>query len=127
MRLAERPIPRSVSRLSPDARTLTPVAQDQRPLGLTVKDLDAATVRRLSLPDELVGVLITDVDPAGPARLARIHPGHVLLEINRHRIASVSEFRTIVSSLRPGESAALLVYDRLADQRALYAIPLDPQ
>ena len=128
VRLAERPLPRSVGHLSTDAQNLSTVAaQDQRPLGLRVKDLDAATVRRLSLPDELVGVLITDVDPAGPARLARIHPGHVLLEINRHRVASANEFRTIVSALHPGESAALLIYDRLADQRALYAIPLDPQ
>ncbi len=128
VRLAERPLPRSVSRRSPEDAGLTPVlALDQRPLGLTVKNLDAASIRRLTLPDELVGVLVTDVDPAGPARLAHIHAGHVLLEINRHRITSVDEFRAVVSRLRPGESAALLVYDRLADQRALYAIPLDPQ
>jgi serine protease Do len=127
VRLAERPLPRSARRLSPDGRTVPVSSQDLAPLGLRVKTIDTATIRRLNLPDALVGVLVTDVDPAGPARMARIRPGQVLLEINRHRVASVEDFQATVSTLRPGESAAVLVYDRLSDQRALYAIGVDPQ
>jgi serine protease Do len=128
VRLAERPLPRSAHRLPAGSGGVSAVSnQEQAPLGLSVKSIDAATVRRLNLPDALVGVLVTDVDPAGPARLARIRPGQVLLEINRHRIGSLADFQGVVATLRPGDNAALLVYDRLSDQRALSAIAIDPQ
>jgi serine protease Do len=91
-----------------------------------VRDLDPATIRRLGIPDSILGVLIMDVDPAGPARLARIHPGQILLEINRHRVTSLAEFRAVVAGLRPGDTVALFVFDQLSDQRAIYTIVLDP-
>jgi S1-C subfamily serine protease len=94
---------------------------------LSVTDLDASMIRRFGMPDSLVGVLITDVDAAGPARLARVHAGEVLLEINRHRVASTVEFRAMAAALRPGETVALLIYDRLSDQRTIHAVSIDPQ
>ena len=128
VRLTERPLPQSARWQRQESRSVRPaVNQDQAPLGLSVKDLDASTMRRLSIPDAIVGVLITDVDPAGPARLARIRPGQILLEINRRRVASVAEFRALVASLRPNDSVALFAYDRLTDRRVIYAIVLDSQ
>jgi S1-C subfamily serine protease len=67
------------------------------------------------------------VDPAGPARLARIRAGHVVLEVNRRRVTSAEEFHAIVKSLKPGEVAAVLVYDKISDQRLITAIVADPQ
>jgi serine protease Do len=128
IRLTERPLPRSAHSDAGESRTVRPaVNQDQAPLGLGVKDLDAATIRRLNLPEAMVGVLITDVDPAGPARLARIRPGQVLLEINRRRVTSASEYRAVVASLKPSDSVAVFAYDRLTDRRAIYAVILDSQ
>jgi serine protease Do len=128
VRLTERPLPHSARPQAAGSRSVRPaVNQDQAPLGLSVKDLDASTIRRLGIPEAMVGVLITDVDPAGPARLARIRPGQVLLEINRHRVTSVADFRALVASLRPSDSVALFAYDRLADRRVIYAIVLDSQ
>ncbi len=68
------------------------------PLGLSVKELDAATMARTGIPSNLQGVLVVDVDSAGPARLARLRAGHVLLEINRRRVGSVAEFQDVVAS-----------------------------
>ena len=51
----------------------------------------------------------------------------VLLEMNRRRVGSAREFRAMVAQFRPGESIALLVYDRISDQRVLRALSIDPQ
>jgi serine protease Do len=125
VRLSERPVPRSARPL-PGGTGVEPV-RGRPPLGLVVQGIDVETTRRLRLPEGLVGVLVTDVDPAGPARLAGVRPGHVVLEINRRRVTSAGEFRDLVASLPAGASAVLFVYDRLSDQRALYSIGLDPQ
>lgn len=127
VRLTERPLARS-ARLHAPAPSVRPVANDEfAPLGLKVKELDAATFRRIQLPESLVGVWITDVDPAGPARQAGIRASQILLEINRRRVSSVRDFQQIVSSLRPGDTAALFVLHPATDQRVIYAVTVDPQ
>jgi S1-C subfamily serine protease len=80
---------------------------------------------RLQLPDTLGGVVVADVDAAGPARLARVRAGHVLLEINRRRISSTADYLAALAALRPGEVAAVLLYDQAGDQRVLTAIVPD--
>jgi len=126
VRLTERPLATRTHTQPAGSKTVRPaVGADDGPLGLTVRDLDTPGIRRLSLPESIVGVVIMDVDPAGPARLARIRPGQVLLEINRHRITSAAEYRAMVATLRPGETVALFVYDQASDQRVLFAIALD--
>ncbi|MFI5176965.1 MAG: trypsin-like peptidase domain-containing protein [Vicinamibacterales bacterium] len=124
VKLEERPLvpsaqPRSASKIEPASR-------DSSVLGISVHDLDAADVRRLGLPETLAGVMIADVDPAGPARVAPIRARQVLLEINRQRVTSAAEFRAFVSALRPGASVAVLVYDPAIKQRAIYSITIDP-
>ncbi|HUL72328.1 MAG TPA: PDZ domain-containing protein, partial [Vicinamibacterales bacterium] len=95
-------------------------------LGLQVTDLDAAAIKRANLPDAIVGVIVSGVDPAGPARAVPIKEGQILLEVNRQRVASAAEFRAIVSALRPGMPVALFIYDPASRQRLLYALVTDP-
>jgi serine protease Do len=126
VKLAERPLPETRGRaVLRDARPV--VGPDLAPLGLSVRDLDASSAARLRIPDTIQGVLITNVDPAGPARLAGLRANHVVLEINRRRVTSVADYRAVVASLRPGEVAALLVYDHSSDQRVIATIVPDPQ
>jgi serine protease Do len=80
---------------------------------------------RQSLPDTLQGVVVVDVDPAGPGRLARLRPGHLILEINRRPVTSAEAFQRVLAALKPGEVAVLLVFDQLLDQRILVAIATD--
>ena len=127
LKLTERPLAESVRTRSPRSQAVRPVAgREQGPLGLTVRDLDRATAMRQGLPDTIEGVLVMDVDPAGPARLARIRAGHVVLELNRRRVTSRDEFLAIVRALKPGDVAAVLVYDKISDQRLITAIIADP-
>jgi serine protease Do len=128
VKLTERPPVESArSREGRNNRAVRPATgRLQGPLGFTVRDLDQATVARQVLPASMEGVQVIDVDPAGPARLARIRAGHIILEVNRRRVASAAEFQTVVNGLKPGEVAAILLYDQLADQRVIVAIVIDP-
>ena len=121
VKLKDRPLPESARGRS-SGEDVRPVMTSQTPLGLSVRDLDADTAKRLSIPDLIQGVLISDVDPAGPARLAQLRPNHVILEINRRRVSTVAEYRAVVAGLRPTDAVALLIYERGSGQRVICTI-----
>lgn len=126
LKLTERPLPPTVRPPSTTGGVRPVLSPLQGPLGMTVRDLDAATAKRFTLPDGMTGVMIIDVDSAGPARQARVRRGQVVLEINRARIGSVAEFQRTVSALPPGAAVALFVFDPLTGDRAIYSIVIDP-
>jgi serine protease Do len=123
VKLIERPVreTRNSSRAAvSDARAA--VSRDHGLLGLTVRDLDAATAARQQIPDGLQGVMVYDVDPAGPARLARLRPGQLILEVNRTRVASAAAYQTLVAGLKPGRPVAILLFEPLTGQRLLLTV-----
>jgi serine protease Do len=114
----------SAGRVSPQLDDARPVARQEAPLGLRVRDLDDLAAG-LRIPPSIRGVLVTEVDPAGPARLAQVRGKQVIMEINRRPVRSVAEYRAVVATLRPGDVAALLVYDKTTHQRSICAVELD--
>ncbi len=128
VKLRDRPLPRTASRRTAPDADARPIAQPESPLGLRVRDLDQSTASRLNIPDTVRGVLISDVDPTGPARLAQIRTNQVVLEINRRRVGSVQEYVSAVDMLQPGQAAVLLLYDRTPPgQRVLAVVTPDPE
>jgi serine protease Do len=127
VKLRERPLPGAIQRRTPRDGDVRPVAQLQSPLGMRVRDLDVSTAEHLGIPDTIQGVLVADVDPAGPARLAQVRANEVILEINRQRVTSEAEYRALVSALKAGEAAALLVYDKLESRRVICTVIPDSQ
>jgi serine protease Do len=126
IKLAERPLLETVrdrSGAQPGVRAVT--ASEYGPFGIAVRDLDDAMAVRNRIPQDMQGVIVYYVDPAGPGRLARLRSGQVILEINRHPIRSAAEFRAAVVALRPGEAAAVLLYDPLVDSRVIAAVVPD--
>lgn len=126
LKLTERPLPPTVRPASSSGGVRPVLSPEQGPLGMTVRDIDAATARRFSLPEELGGVMIVDVDSAGPARQGRVRRGQVVIEVNRHKVDSAAEFLKITAGLRPGAAVALYLFDPLTDQRAIHSIVIDP-
>lgn len=126
LKLTERPLPPTVRPASVPGGVRPVLSPEQGPLGITVRDLDSATVKRFALPDALRGVQVLDVDTAGPARQARVRRGHIIIELNRQKVTSVAEYQRLVSTLRPGTVVAVYVFDPLTHERALYAVTLDP-
>jgi serine protease Do len=109
---------------SADAR---PASQDQPPLGIAVRDLDADIAADLRIPATIQGVLVSDVDTAGPAHLAQVRASNVILEINRHPVRSEAEYRRVLSALAPGDPVALLVYDKYTGARILRTVVTDTE
>ncbi|HTL59092.1 MAG TPA: DegQ family serine endoprotease [Candidatus Limnocylindrales bacterium] len=59
--------------------------------GVTVADLDNAARQQFDLPNNIKGVVITDVDPNSPAAEAGLRPGDVIQEINRKPVRTAEE------------------------------------
>jgi serine protease Do len=99
---------------------------DQEPiLGLTVRDLDAATFNRLELRRPTRGVLITRVEPLSPSFDAEVQRGAVLLEINRKPVGSSADFRRLAGAARPGDILTLYVYLPDLDSRKLLTVRVE--
>ncbi|MBM3750589.1 MAG: PDZ domain-containing protein [Acidimicrobiia bacterium] len=126
VKLTERSLPSTVRAASVPGGVRSVLSPEQGPLGVTVRDLDAATIRRFALPDTLKGVQVLDVDTAGPARQARVRRGHIIIELNRQKVTSVADFQRLVATLAPGTVAAVYVFDPLTHERAIHAVTLDP-
>ena len=123
VKLTERPVRETRHQAGSAVSDARPaLSREQGLLGLTVRDLDAATAARQQLPDGLQGVVVVDVDPAGPARLARLRPGQLILEINRMRVASATAYQALVAALKPGRPVAILLFEPLTGQRLLLTV-----
>jgi len=85
-------------------------------LGITVEPLTPELAGRLGLRRGTEGVVVVDVDPAGPAAEAGIQPDDVILEVNRQPVKSATELRAAVR--RSGSRPALLLVSR--DGRNLF-------
>ncbi|HUF23510.1 MAG TPA: trypsin-like peptidase domain-containing protein [Vicinamibacterales bacterium] len=102
-----------------------PADSTQPPLGLVVRNVDASTTQRYGLPSTLTGVLVTRIEPASVAQVARLRRGMVILEINRRRMTSVDDYERTIARARPGDVLALYVYDPLAEQRSILTITIE--
>jgi serine protease Do len=74
------------------AKNNTPNGSDNGTLnGVGVSDLDQQTRQELKLPDNVKGVVITDVKPDSPAAEAGLKQGDVIESINRHPVKTADE------------------------------------
>jgi serine protease Do len=77
--------------------------------GLTVAPLTPEVARQLGT-ETRSGVVVTEVDPAGPAGAAGIQRGDVILEVGRRPIASVDALKAALDAA--GERPALVLLER---------------
>jgi serine protease Do len=128
VRLTERPLRERDTDEAPvgmqPRRHASPVPGDP-PLGLTVRDLDAAFARRMEIPASVRGVVVSRVDPAGAAFVPAMRRGFVIMEINRQAVVSGADFQRIVGAARAGDTLAFYGYDPSVGQRAFVTATVD--
>jgi serine protease Do len=74
------------------AKNNTPRSDDTGTLnGVAVGDLDRQARQQFDLPNNVNGVVITEVDPSSPAAEAGLKAGDVIQEINRKPVKSADE------------------------------------
>ena len=124
VRLGERPT-RQASRVLDEANPVRPSSNAVMPLGISVRDIDTATSRRLKLPSGVNGVVVTRVDPLSSAYDAGIQRDHVVMEINRRPVNSANSYNRVARAAAPGDVLAVYVYMPGTDQRSIRALRVD--
>jgi serine protease Do len=78
--------------------------------GIGLQDLSPDARGQLQAPDELRGALVDNVQPGSPADNAGLQPGDIILEVNRHKVASASEASKELAKTGVGQDALVLVW-----------------
>jgi serine protease Do len=94
-------------------------------LGMLVREIDVEMAARFNLPKDMQGVIVSRVDPMGPAYDADIERGNILLEINRQPVHSIDDFRRLTANARPGEVLAFYLYKPEGPRRELRTVKID--
>ncbi len=88
---------------------ITPGDEETHGFGLTLSPLTADVARRLRLPADVNGVLVSDVDPTSTAARAGISRGDVILQVNRRPVGTPQEASRALDAVPSGGTAFLLV------------------
>jgi serine protease Do len=78
-------------------------------LGLSVQEATPQLLRRAQVDPSTKGVAVVDVSPDSPAADAGLEPGDIVVEVNRHPVNSVGDYRNAVKGLKKGETALVRV------------------
>ena len=87
-----------------------PEEQASAGFGITMAPLTADVQRRLRIPPDTEGVLITAVEQGSPAFRAGLLRGDVILEVNRQGVASPGEAGRLLGEVADGSTAFFLIW-----------------
>lgn len=102
-----------------EEREPTPPSTAEGRLGIEVQDLTPQLNRDLGY-DEVGGVVITDVDPLGPAARRGVGPGAKILEINGQEVADQEDMQDILDRAAGDEVVAVLLTDPSGSTRIVH-------
>ena len=121
VKLAERP-----RRTAPAPTDDGPLPSSRRefPLGMLVRELDREFAARYGLPSGTEGVVVSRVEPMGPAFDADIKRGHIVLEINRQPVRTIEDYRRLTSRARTGDILTFYLF-RPEAGRTLQTLKID--
>ena len=94
---------------------------DNGRLGIDAQPVTPALAQRFNLKAGTQGLVVTEVDPAGPAAEAGLREGDVIEEANRQPVRSVADLRAALG--RTGTRPALLLVNREGDTLFLTVRP----
>jgi serine protease Do len=78
--------------------------------GMTLDQITPEMARRLDLPANAGGAVVTDVDRNSPAANGGVIPGDVIVEVNRQKVANVSQVTRELQKAQPGQPVFMLVW-----------------
>ncbi|MFC1673108.1 DegQ family serine endoprotease [Pseudomonadota bacterium] len=78
-------------------------------LGFTIAPLTSATRTRFDLSDDSQGVVVVDVDPAGPAFDEGVRPGDVVAEVSQEKVASLQDVQRLVRAAKDADKRSVLL------------------
>lgn len=79
-------------------------------LGVSLEPVTPAVAKQLGLDSDKEGMVVTEVDPSGPAAEEGVSRGDVILEINKKGVSSVADVQSALSA--SGDKPVLLLISR---------------
>jgi serine protease Do len=79
-------------------------------LGMTLDSITPDLARRMDLPPNQGGAIVSDVERDSPASNANIAPGDVILEVNRQKVSTVSQVTRELQKAPAGAPVFLLIW-----------------
>lgn len=67
-------------------------------VGIRIQNINQDIAKKLGMPVETKGVVVTSVDVGSPAASSGIMPGQTILAVNRQRVSSVEEINLILKN-----------------------------
>jgi serine protease Do len=86
-----------------------PGDEETQGFGITLSPLTSDIARRLRLPSDVEGVLVSSVDPTSSAARSGIREGDVILQVNRRAVRSPQEANRLLNSVPTGGTAFFLL------------------
>ncbi len=77
--------------------------------GVNVQDLIPEVKERLNIPKRVNGVIITSIENGSPAEFA-LMKNDIIMQINKKAVNNTQDYESVVSRIKSGEDALLLVY-----------------
>ncbi|MCA8930079.1 MAG: DegQ family serine endoprotease [Alphaproteobacteria bacterium] len=93
-------------------------------MGISVSSLTDKTRERMELPDDVNGVLVTDVMADGNAAKKGLKPGDILVELNQEAVTKPSEVASIVATVKEAGRKSVLVLFNRGGERRFVVVPL---
>ncbi|HYT68619.1 MAG TPA: trypsin-like peptidase domain-containing protein [Vicinamibacterales bacterium] len=78
--------------------------------GMTLDPITPDIARRLDLPSNAGGAIVSDLERNSPAVNGGVLPGDVILEVNRQKVANVSQITRELQKAQPGQPVFMLVW-----------------
>ena len=78
--------------------------------GIGIANLTPDMRDQLQVPSELHGAVVEQVQPGSSADNAGLQQGDIILEVNRHKVQSVSEVQQALKNVSKGQDALILVW-----------------
>jgi serine protease Do len=92
-----------------ETSAIEPDEQASQGFGITLGALTPDVMRRLRVPADTDGVLVTDVEQGSPAFRQGISRGDVILQVNRRPVGTPQDASRLLNQVASGSSAFLLV------------------
>jgi serine protease Do len=88
---------------------ITVGANSSKELGIQVTKLTPDAAKKLGLPEDEKGVLVTEVQPGGKADEAGLQQGDIIKEVDRKPVATSDDVRKLVDKVKDGDAVQMLI------------------
>jgi serine protease Do len=104
----EKTVTAAIAELETGEKTKTAAETAAKNIGITVSTLTPQIARRYGLRTA-EGLLVTDIENGSDAERKGIQPSDIILEVNRQKITTVSQWESIMRKVKAGDALLLLI------------------